>query len=55
LLAALYNPVWTSAIHAPRDFGMAVFALVALVFWKLPPWMVVAGGSVAGWLLSLAA
>jgi len=52
LLAALYNPVWTSAIHAPRDFGMAVFALVALVFWKLPPWLVVAGGSVAGWLLS---
>lgn len=55
LLAALYSPVWTSAIHAPRDVGIAVLALVALMFWKLPPWLVVAAGSVAGWLASLAA
>ena len=26
LLAALYQPVWTSAIHQPRDFGLAVAA-----------------------------
>ncbi|MGM2628807.1 chromate transporter, partial [Bacillus cereus group sp. Bce038] len=43
LLAALYNPVWTSAIHAPQDFGLALVALVALMFWKLPPWLVVVG------------
>lgn len=52
LLAALYHPVWTSAIHAPRDFGIAVVAFVALVFWKLPPWLVVVGCGVAGWLVS---
>ncbi|SPC12327.1 chromate efflux transporter [Cupriavidus oxalaticus] len=52
LLAALYQPVWTSAIHAPNDFGLALVALVALMFWKLPPWLVVVGSGVAGWLLS---
>ncbi len=51
LLAALYQPVWTSAIHAPQHFGLALVALVALMFWKLPPWLVVLGGGVAGWLL----
>ncbi|WP_430233373.1 chromate efflux transporter [Nitrosomonas communis] len=52
LLAALYQPVWTSAICAPQDFGLALVALVALMFWKLPPWLVVVGTGVAGWLLS---
>lgn len=53
LLAALYQPVWTSAIHAPQDFGLALVAMVALMFWKLPPWLVVVGSGVAGWLLSV--
>ena len=50
LLAALYTPVWTSAIHAPRDFGLALLALVALMFWKLPPWLVVLGSGLLGGL-----
>lgn len=41
LLAALYDPVWTSAIQSPIDFAYALVAFVALVFWKLPPWLVV--------------
>ncbi|MCU1761173.1 chromate efflux transporter [Pseudomonas sp. 14P_8.1_Bac3] len=52
LLAALYQPVWTSAILNAQDFGLALIALVALMFWKLPPWLVVIGCGVAGWLLS---
>lgn len=52
LLAALYNPVWTSAIHAPQDFGLALVALIALMFWKIPPWLVVISSGFAGWLLS---
>lgn len=37
LLAALYDPVWTKAIHTPYDFGLtAAFGL--LMLWKLPPW-----------------
>ena len=53
LLAALYHPVWTSAILAPQDFGLALIALVALMFWKLPPWLVVVGSAFAGGLLAL--
>lgn len=52
LLAALYQPVWTSAIHRPQDFGLALMALVALMFWKFPPWLVVVGSGTLGWLLS---
>ncbi|MNV78674.1 Chromate transporter [compost metagenome] len=51
LLAALYQPVWISAIHQPQDFGLAVVAFVALMFWKLPPWLVVVGSGAVGWLL----
>ncbi len=50
LLAAFCTPVWTSAIHGPGDVALAVLALVALMYWKLPPWLVVVGGGVAGWL-----
>src|SRR5450830_903546 len=53
LLAALYQPVWTSAIFSARDFGLALIGLVALMVWKLPPWLVVVGSGAAGWLLSL--
>ncbi|MCU7782000.1 chromate efflux transporter [Lelliottia amnigena] len=54
LLAALYQPVWTSAIHTPQDFILALLALVALLFWKLPPWLVVVSSAIAGWLFSVA-
>jgi len=50
LLAALYRPVWTSAIHGPGDVLLAAAALAALVVLKLPPWLVVAACGVAGWL-----
>jgi chromate transporter len=53
LLAALYQPVWTNAIFTAQDFGLALIALVALMFCKLPPWLVVASSGAAGWLLSL--
>jgi chromate transporter len=39
--AALYNPVWTSAILAPHDFALALTAFILLTVWKLPPWIVV--------------
>jgi len=40
--AALYTPVWTSAVRAPADFGLALAAFVLLMAWKAPPWIVVA-------------
>jgi chromate transporter len=45
LLAALYTPVWTSAILAPADFGLGVAAFLLLVFWRVPPWLVVVLGA----------
>ena len=53
LLAALYQPVWTSAIVEAKDFGLALVALIALMFWKFPAWLVVIGCGAAGWLLTL--
>ena len=53
LLAALYQPVWTSAIIEAKDFGLALVALIALMFWRLPAWLVVIGCGAAGWLLTL--
>jgi chromate transporter len=47
LLAALYHPVWTSAIGTPKDFGIGLAAFVLLVFWKVPPWLVVLLGAAA--------
>jgi chromate transporter len=41
LLAALYKPVWTSAIYSPADFGLGLAAFALLMFWKSPPWLVV--------------
>jgi chromate transporter len=45
LLAALYTPIWTSAVTSPRDFGIGLVAFLLLVFWKLPPWLVVILGA----------
>jgi chromate transporter len=52
LLAALYNPVWTSAILTPQDLCLAFVALSALMYWKLPAWLVVVGTALAGAVLS---
>ncbi|HEY3968637.1 MAG TPA: chromate transporter, partial [Planctomycetaceae bacterium] len=45
LLAALYTPVWTSAIFAPADFAIGIMAFLLLVMWRVPPWLVVVLGA----------
>jgi len=49
--AALYNPVWTSAVSSPRDFALALAGFLLLAVWKMPPWIVVvllaAGGTIS--------
>jgi chromate transporter len=52
LLAALYTPVWTSAITAPVDIGIAGAALAMLLTGRVPPLVVVAFCAVAGQLVS---
>ena len=48
LLAALYQPVWTSAVHGPRDFLLALLTFGALVFWRCPPWLAVLLAALGG-------
>ncbi len=52
LLAALYTPVWTSAIHAPTDFILAILGFAALQLWRAPPWSVVLATVIAARLLA---
>ena len=47
LLAALYDPVWTSAVRSAADFALALGAFTLLVFWRTPPWLVVALSALA--------
>jgi chromate transporter len=51
--AALYNPVWTSAVRTPRDFALAVGGFLLLTVWKMPPLMVVVLLAAAGALSGL--
>jgi chromate transporter len=53
LLSALYDPVWTSAIHSRADFGLALAAFGALAYARVSPLAVVALAAAAGGLLSL--
>jgi chromate transporter len=46
LLAALYRPVWTSAIFGPADFALGIAAFLLLVMWRVPPWLVVILGAI---------
>ncbi len=41
LLAALYDPVWSSAIKGHVDFALVLVAFGLLMFWQLAPWLVV--------------
>ena len=45
LLAAFYNPVFTSSVHHASDFGLALILFGLLQFWKAPAWMVGLGTS----------
>ena len=49
LLAALWSPVITSGIRGVGDGLLAGVALLALMRWKWPPWLVVVGCAVTGW------
>jgi len=55
LLAAFYNPVWTSAILSATDFALALAAFTLLVFWKTPAWLVVILTALTGWAIKVIA
>lgn len=53
LIAALYQPIWTTSILTVIDFTFAAVLFSMLVHWKLPPWIVVATGAIGGFILGL--
>jgi chromate transporter len=53
--AALYNPVWTSAVKTPGDFALALVGFVLLTVWQTPPLIVVAISALGGIGLALSA
>jgi chromate transporter len=50
LLAALYNPVWTTGVRSASDVAIAVAAFAFLQWWKVPPWLVVFLTATVGYL-----
>lgn len=46
--AALYNPVWTSSVKSPGDFGIALAGFVLLTVWRAPPLLLVVFVSALG-------
>ncbi|WP_233236534.1 chromate efflux transporter [Bordetella sp. LUAb4] len=49
LVSALYDPVWTSAIHGKADFGLALLCFGLLTIGRVPPAIVVLLAGLAGW------
>lgn len=46
--AALYDPVWTSSVSKPGDFGIALVGFVLLTVWRAPPLLVVVVSALGG-------
>jgi chromate transporter len=54
LIAALYDPVWTSAVAAPVDVLLVALAFGALLIVNVPSWLVVIGLAIGAQLLRMA-
>ncbi|MCP1231403.1 chromate efflux transporter [Acetobacter indonesiensis] len=46
--AALYTPVWTSAVRSVADFGIVLVGFVLLTVWRAPPLVVVGISALGG-------
>lgn len=51
LIAALYQPVWTSAIHGGGDLALALGGYLLLAVWRWPAWLVVLASAVVATIL----
>ncbi len=48
LFAALYQPVFVGGVSGTNDFIGVIVAFAALMYWRLPPWLVVIAGGTIG-------
>ncbi|MGE4337366.1 MAG: chromate efflux transporter [Pigmentiphaga sp.] len=53
LVSALYDPVWTSAIHGKADFGLALLSFGLLTVGRVPPPLVVLLAGLCGWIMAV--
>lgn len=53
--AALYTPVWTSAVRSAADFGIVLVGFVLLTVWRAPPLVVVGISALGGGVIGQAA
>ena len=52
LAAALYDPIWTTAVHSRADLAVAAAAFVLLTAWRAPPLIAVLTGAAGGFALA---
>jgi chromate transporter len=52
--AALYDPVWVSAVRTRGDFGLVLLGFVLLTAWRAAPLLVVIVSALGGVLLARA-
>jgi chromate transporter len=52
LIAALFQPLWTTTVHTAADFWIVLLIFALLTVWKVQPWKVVAGVVAASVLAS---
>lgn len=48
LIAAFYNPIWTSTIKSELDFALGSLLFVLLMYFKFPSWSIVLIGIILG-------
>jgi chromate transporter len=48
LAAALYDPIWTTAVRTRGDFAVAALCYVLLAVWRMAPLAVVVAGALGG-------
>jgi chromate transporter len=51
LFAAFYQPVFVGGVSGTNDFIGVIAAFGALMYWRLPPWLVVIVGGAIGALI----
>ncbi|TCI63983.1 chromate efflux transporter [Exiguobacterium sp. SH3S1] len=53
LIAAFYQPIFTSTVNGAVDFVFAALLFVMIAYWKLPPWALVIAGVVGGTIIGM--
>lgn len=53
LIAAFYQPIFTSTVNGVVDFVFAAFLFVMIAYWKLPPWALVIAGVIGGTIIGM--